>query len=106
MAVRCRLGQLLPLLSAGLAACNSDEIGTPIPIDAPFATVSAGVLHTCGVTTAGTAYCWGWNRTGQLGDGLQADLNTPVAVVGGLKLIAVSVGIQHACALAADSTAY
>jgi hypothetical protein len=36
-----------------------------------FASVrAAGADHTCGVTTGGVAYCWGWNSQGVLGDGL------------------------------------
>lgn len=30
--------------------------------------VSAGWEHTCAVTTAGEAKCWGWDSNGQLGD--------------------------------------
>jgi alpha-tubulin suppressor-like RCC1 family protein len=36
--------------------------------------------HTCGVTTANRAYCWGSNLLGQLGDGTRTDRPTPVAV--------------------------
>jgi hypothetical protein len=36
---------------------------------APVAQVSTGFFHTCGVTTAKRAYCWGDNIRGQIGDG-------------------------------------
>jgi alpha-tubulin suppressor-like RCC1 family protein len=46
-----------------------------------FSQVSAGLEHTCGKTPAGVAYCWGWNGSGQLGDGSAAEQSsTPVAV--------------------------
>ena len=38
--------------------------------------------HTCANTSAGVAYCWGWNFYGQLGDGTRTDRATPAAVVG------------------------
>jgi len=46
-----------------------------------FAAVSAGNGHTCGVTPAGAAYCWGINSGGQLGDGTTTNRLTPVRVV-------------------------
>lgn len=46
-----------------------------------FSGVATGDAHSCGVTTAGRAYCWGANN-GQLGDGSSTSTSTPVAVVG------------------------
>jgi len=60
---------------------------TPVEVAAPsgvsFSSVSAGGLHTCAIANAptlNTAYCWGANSSGQLGNGTTVDQLTPVAV--------------------------
>ena len=52
-----------------------------------YTALVAGNVHTCGLATGGTAYCWGYNGYGQLGDGTSgfygdssADRLVPVAV--------------------------
>ncbi len=45
-----------------------------------FQSVSAGLQHSCGVTTAGTAYCWGENKHGRFGNGTETNSNVPVLV--------------------------
>jgi alpha-tubulin suppressor-like RCC1 family protein len=42
-----------------------------------FATLVAGQNHVCGSTSSGSTYCWGFNQTGQLGDGSTINRNTP-----------------------------
>jgi len=48
-----------------------------------FAMVSAGELYTCGVTTTGAGYCWGYNKFNNLGDGSDRPAHEPRAVTGG-----------------------
>ena len=70
-----------------------------------FQSVNAG-YHSCGVTTAGEAYCWGDNDYGQLGDGTGTDSNVPVAVVGGLTFQSVTAGQDHSCGVTTAGEAY
>ena len=55
---------------------------TPMAVSGEFAfaSVSVGAFHNCGVTTSGTAYCWGAGSTGELCDGSTDKQSTPVAV--------------------------
>ena len=45
-----------------------------------FTQMSAGPFHICGLDTSSTAFCWGWNREGELGDGTRIDRSAPVVV--------------------------
>ena len=51
-----------------------------------FSSVSSGSLQgfACGLTSAGAAYCWGYNDYGQLGRGNLTNSSSPVAVNGNL----------------------
>jgi len=71
-----------------------------------FTFVSAGGLHTCGLTAAGTAYCWGRNQYGELGDGSTTDDSVAVAVSGGLTFATISAGSWHTCGVTTSGAAY
>lgn len=82
----------------------SAPITTPVNVSglsSGVASISAGVSHTCAVTTSGGAKCWGGNGTGQLGHGSTATYSaTPVNVSGltsGVENIAT--GDNHTCAI-------
>lgn len=64
-----------------------------------IATISAGALHFCGVL-AGEARCWGYNQSGQLGDGT-TDTRWEPEPVSGLSsgVQSVSAGHDHSCAV-------
>jgi len=109
-----RNGQLGIGTTTGTPLCNGFSCSpTPVPVvgGLTFAAVSAGTGYTCGVTTAGAAYCWGYNGTGQLGDGTATERLSPVAVLGGLTFAAVSTagdpsGSGHTCGLTVTGGAY
>lgn len=72
-----------------------------------FASISAGAGdHTCGITTAGVAYCWGAGSNGELGNGATANSAVPVRVAGGLTFRAISVGGPITCALTMAGAPY
>jgi alpha-tubulin suppressor-like RCC1 family protein len=45
-----------------------------------FTALSAGIMHSCGVTPSGAAYCWGNNDYGQLGNGSNTSTTGPAPV--------------------------
>jgi alpha-tubulin suppressor-like RCC1 family protein len=65
-----------------------------------FVTIAGSPVngHACGLTSNGTAYCWGRNNLGQLGTTTVTDSNTP-ALVAGPQFATIAVGDEHTCAL-------
>lgn len=62
--------------------------------------IAAGEYHTCAVTTAGAAKCWGFNTNGQLGNGTGIWSADPVDVMGlGTGTQWISGGSSHTCAV-------
>src|SRR5256884_1268368 len=93
---------------AGVIGCGGDSGPTSPPgaTGLTFASVSAGFEHTCGLTTAGVAYCWGQGYAGKLGDGTTSDRSSPVLVAGGVRFVSLSAGGHHTCAVTAAGAAY
>jgi len=71
-----------------------------------LASVTAGDLHSCAVTTNGAAYCWGHNEYGQLGDGSLVSRAIPTAVAGGLTFATVATWEFHSCGVTTAGAAY
>jgi len=69
-------------------------------------TVSAGSGFTCAVRRDGTAFCWGSNDHGELGNGTRGNSLAPVPVSTEMKFASVSAGWLYACALTTSGAAY
>lgn len=55
-----------------------DALGTGVLFD--VAQITAGINHTCAITTTGAAYCWGANASGQLGLNHTSNRSLPTPV--------------------------
>jgi alpha-tubulin suppressor-like RCC1 family protein len=71
-----------------------------------FDKLSIGSEHTCGITTAGTAYCWGGNRRWQLGTNTTEACmfgtscsSSPIAVTGGVQFADIAAGSHFTCGI-------
>lgn len=91
----------------GNTGAVSDVVQAPVPVSGAltFSTISAGVQHSCGLTTSGDAYCWGDGTLGQLGEGATVHRFSPVPVSGGLTFAAISAS-WHSCAVTPAGEAY
>src|SRR4029077_13486532 len=58
------------------------------------------------VTTTSTTYCWGFNRSGELGDGTTDSSAVPVALFGGGRYTSVAAGGEVSCGIASDGTGH
>jgi alpha-tubulin suppressor-like RCC1 family protein len=89
---------------AGGKACSR----TPARLAAnlKFSAISLGSSHSCGLIGAtGQTYCWGYNRTGQLGDGTTSSRTQP-ALVNGPAMKSLHLGGSFSCGIGVDNLAY
>jgi alpha-tubulin suppressor-like RCC1 family protein len=59
--------------------------------------LDAGEVHTCAVTSADKAFCWGSGHLGAIGNGKSYLSFWPRAVSGGLAFRRVTAGVAHTC---------
>jgi alpha-tubulin suppressor-like RCC1 family protein len=113
-------GHLCVLSAAGGITCSGDhawgQLGdgnrttqpTPppaIPGLSEVTSIAAGGAHSCAIRNDGTAWCWGRNDFGQLGDGSLSDRSRPTRVEGIDHAIAIATGVDYSCAVLAARTA-
>ncbi len=90
----------------GASCCRT----APAQVAGPtkFAQISAGGIHTCGLSTTGEVFCWGNENDGRLGVGSleKRDRPSPAAVIGSLRFSSVSARGWHSCGLARSGAVY
>ena len=69
--------------------------------------ISAGSLHSLALRANGTAWAWGSNSSGRLGDGTTTNQSSPVSVVGGFSdWCQISASFEHNLAVRTNGTAW
>jgi alpha-tubulin suppressor-like RCC1 family protein len=104
----------------GLQGTNVDAlVPTAVSGALTFSAIFTGVYHSCALTTGGSAYCWGSNLYGGLGNGSASGPDNcptypntggcsvrPVGVAGGQHFNVLALGGYHTCGLVSDGIAY
>jgi alpha-tubulin suppressor-like RCC1 family protein len=90
-------------LDPGTFPCSSGPLAAG---HLEFVQLAAGGAHTCGLTSAGGAFCWGSNSSGQLGDGTGTDHHEPGGVETDLTFASIDAGVAHTCGLTSDGAAH
>jgi alpha-tubulin suppressor-like RCC1 family protein len=92
-------------LGNGLSATST----TPVSINSSLLTgitsLTAGLRHTCAIKTSGGVACWGYNASGELGNGANVDASLPVNLSNPTGIAAISAGGGHTCAMSSMGVA-
>lgn len=91
---------------------TGDKTSSLVPVPVPslgsnVASIAVGYNHSCAVTRAGAAYCWGFNMYGQLGNGSTSTtgiLNPGVVIGLSSGVSSIATGGEHTCAKMTDAT--
>lgn len=93
--------------SAVIRATVPDGFGetTVTVIEGSEGIINAGIFTTCGIAASGDAYCWGYNKFGQLGAGTTGDPNpTPQKVLGNQSFNSVTGSTDINCGGTSNGT--
>jgi alpha-tubulin suppressor-like RCC1 family protein len=82
-----------------------DGIATPVPIGTQqaYSAVTASDVHTCALTVAGAAHCWGAHA---LGASWTQRYGWPIPVADGRTYTSIAAGTSHTCATTQSGSVY
>jgi len=87
---------------------NATARAAPVDVSGLSSGVTAvelGQVHTCALLSTGAVKCWGYNNSGELGDGTSGNNRTyPVSVTDLTGVTAIAAGNRHTCALLSNGT--
>jgi Trypsin-like peptidase domain/Regulator of chromosome condensation (RCC1) repeat len=105
--------------SPGLGDGSPRSSTKPIPVagDLRFSAITTGSGHTCAIqrvqlareelaTNQGPGYCWGYNASGELGNGTKMDSSVPVPISGSLVWSQLVAGPGLTCGLTVTHDSY
>ena len=108
------------ILSNGTAMCwgynnqgqlgdGTDSVNRPNPVRVNtanlFTAISAGYKHSCGIISNGSAMCWGYAASGQLGNAGTTQQDSPVYVNTANTFTSISAGGLASCGILSNGTA-
>ena len=74
--------------------------------DSFFVQTTAGATHSCALTEAGQAWCWGDARFGQTGTGIFIGETVPALVADGIVFQRIEAGGDHTCGVTLTGEGY
>lgn len=86
------------------SGCECAGLPGTVPGISDATQVSGGYYHSVALRANGSVVAWGYNGSGQLGDGTETNSPTPVAVKGISNAIAVAAGGYSSMALLSNGT--
>lgn len=96
---------------ATAAPDNDSLIPKQVPNMSDVKSIAAGSDHTVVLKRDGTAWTWGWNIAGQLGNGTSTSSHDPVQALSSLNprqglnnVVSIAAGRMHSIALLSDGT--
>ncbi|MDY0004163.1 MAG: hypothetical protein RBU30_22885 [Polyangia bacterium] len=88
----------------GICSASAGERWDQCPQDCGWLRLTGGATHSCGLKKDGSAWCWGANDRGQLGDGTTQPSILPKRVLLGMPVLDISAGEGFTCAVLSNAS--